>query len=89
MKLAEQGVKIIGLNYKDEDEKAKQWLGRLGNPYALNIVDAEGRMGLNLGVYGAPETFVVDKTGIIRYRHAGDLNARVWQGQMAPIFDSL
>lgn len=89
MQLAEQGVPIVGLNYKDEDEKAKGWLEQLGNPYTHNLVDAEGRMGLNLGVYGAPETFIVDAKGIIRHRHAGDLNARVWQGKLAPIYNSL
>ncbi len=89
MQLAERGIKIVGLNYKDEDAKAHEWLRRLGNPYQLNIVDADGRMGLNLGVYGAPETFVVDKDGIIRYRHAGDLNQRVWETKIAPIFSTL
>lgn len=89
MKLAEQGVPIVGLNYKDEDDKAIAWLTRLGDPYVLNIVDADGRLGLYLGVYGAPETFVVDKDGIIRYRHAGDLNERVWQGKLAPVYNGL
>lgn len=89
MKLAEQGVKIVGLNYKDENDKALQWLERLGDPYHLNIVDAEGILGLNLGVYGAPETFIVDREGVIRHRHAGDLNDRVWKSQLAPIFGSL
>lgn len=89
MMLAEKGVRIVGLNYKDEDEKALGWLKRLGDPYLFNIVDKEGRLGLYLGVYGAPETFIVDKNGTILLRHAGDLNARVWQDQFAPIMDEL
>lgn len=87
--LADRGVKIIGLNYKDENDKARQWLARLGNPYEFNIVDPDGRMGLNLGVYGAPETFIIDRKGVIRFRHAGDMNERVWQGEMASIFKGL
>ncbi len=89
MKLAEEGVTIVGLNYKDENEKALQWLERLGDPYLLNIVDADGRLGLHLGVYGAPETFIVGKDGTILHRHAGDLNARIWSVQFLPILKAL
>lgn len=85
MKLAERGVKIVGINYKDENEPARQWLKKLGNPYALNIVDQEGRLGLDLGVYGAPETFVIDKNGMVKYRHVGEVNEKVWQGMLAPL----
>ncbi len=89
MTLAEQGIRIVGLNYKDEDQKALAWLERLGDPYAFNIVDPEGRLGLRLGVYGAPETFVVDQHGTILYRHAGDLNPRVWEQHFATIWQDL
>lgn len=89
MTLAEQGVPIVGLNYKDDDNKAVRWLKQLGNPYTHNLVDADGRMGLNLGVYGAPETFIVDAQGIIRMRHAGDLNERVWASKLEPVFADL
>lgn len=85
MTLAERGVKIVSINYKDEDEEAKGWLARLGNPYALTIVDREGRLGLDLGVYGAPETFVVDAQGIIRHRHVGEVNEKVWKSTLAPL----
>ncbi|MFT5083807.1 MAG: cytochrome c biogenesis protein CcmG/thiol:disulfide interchange protein DsbE [Lentisphaeria bacterium] len=85
VELSQNGVVIVGLNYKDEDDKAKQWLKRLGNPYAYNVVDAEGRMGLDLGVYGAPETFVVDSNGVIRYRHVGVVNDGVWKTILAPM----
>lgn len=88
-KLAEQGIPIVGVSYKDENDKALQWLNRLGDPYLFNIVDTDGRLGLSLGVYGAPETYIVDKNGVIQYRHAGDVNERVWSGKMAPIFNSL
>jgi cytochrome c biogenesis protein CcmG/thiol:disulfide interchange protein DsbE len=84
--LAEQGVRVVGLNYKDDRAKAVNWLNTLGNPYALSLYDGSGMLGLDLGVYGAPETFLIDGHGIVRYRHAGDLNARVWQREVAPLW---
>ena len=84
--LAEQGVRVVGLNYKDDRAKAVNWLNTLGNPYALSLYDGSGMLGLDLGVYGAPETFLIDGQGIVRYRHAGDLNARVWQQEVAPLW---
>lgn len=77
--LAAEGVRIIGINYKDDDDEAKVWLRDYGNPYEFNISDPKGKLGLELGVYGAPETFFVDGDGIIRAKHVGDLNLRVWQ----------
>ncbi len=62
---------LIGLNYKDESGAAKQWLENRGDPYLLSIVDADGRTGIEYGVYGVPETFVIDKKGLIRYKHTG------------------
>lgn len=76
--LAAEGIRIIGINYKDDDEEAKIWLRDYGNPYEFNISDPKGKLGLELGVYGAPETFFVDGDGIIRAKHVGDLNQRVW-----------
>lgn len=64
-------VTIAGLNYKDEAAAANQWLAQLGNPYNVSIMDKDGRVGIDYGVYGVPETFVVDKRGIIRYKHTG------------------
>ncbi|PPD34744.1 MAG: DsbE family thiol:disulfide interchange protein [Methylomonas sp.] len=64
-------VTIVGLNYKDEASAANQWLAQLGNPYNVSIMDKDGRVGIDYGVYGVPETFVVDKRGIIRYKHTG------------------
>ena len=86
--LAQQGVKIVGINYKDDDFKARQWLKAYGNPYLFNIADPDGQLGLELGVYGAPETFLVDSQGIIRGKHVGDLNARVWE-KLQPQFEAL
>ncbi|GAB2199048.1 DsbE family thiol:disulfide interchange protein [Sessilibacter sp. MAH4] len=89
VELAEQGVNIYGMNYKDDTEEAKRWLARLGNPYSMNIVDDEGRLGLDLGVFGAPETYVVDSEGFIRYKHIGVVTKDIWQSKIAPIYSSL
>ena len=83
--LAKQGVKIIGLNYKDDRAKAFEWLTRLGNPYLITLYDGDGMLGLDLGVYGAPETFIIDAKGIIQYRHVGDVNAQNWRDTLQPI----
>ncbi|MGB7802263.1 thiol:disulfide interchange protein DsbE [Buttiauxella sp.] len=85
--LKAQGVRVVGMNYKDDRRKAINWLNELGNPYALSLFDGNGMLGLDLGVYGAPETFLIDGKGIIRYRHAGDLNDRVWQQELKPLWD--
>ncbi|MBD1389829.1 DsbE family thiol:disulfide interchange protein [Neiella sp. HB171785] len=84
--LAAQGVKIVGLNYKDEPTKARRWLAQLGDPYVLNVLDYEGTFAIDLGVYGAPETFIVDRQGVIQYRHVGDVNVRVWQEKLADLY---
>lgn len=85
--LATEDIFIIGLNYKDDSRgKAVQWLQELGDPYQINLFDYSGLLALDLGVYGAPETFVVDHEGVIRYRHVGDLNTQVWQTTVGPIY---
>lgn len=89
MTLKEQGVRIIGVNYKDNIEGAEKWLKDLLNPYYLSVVDKNGRLGLDLGVYGAPETFIIDKQAIIRYRYAGEVNEEVWLETLKPIVESL
>ena len=89
-KLAEQDIYIVGLNYKDDSrEKAVNWLNTLGDPYQVNLFDEAGRVALDLGVYGAPETFILDAEGIIRYRHVGDVNDRVWSQILLPIYQCL
>lgn len=82
---AENSVPVIGLNYKDERTSAQVWLQQLGNPYQFNIYDEQGMLGLDLGVYGAPETYVLDAKGVIRHRHVGVLTAEVWQQLKAMI----
>ena len=83
LELAGRGVKILGLNYKDESAAAVDWLAELGDPYAVSVADTEGMLGLDMGVYGAPETYVVDAEGIVRHRHVGVLDAAVWNQDMA------
>lgn len=84
--LAARGVRIAGVNYKDSRAKALAWLNTLGNPYTLSVVDGDGMLELDLGVYGAPETFLIDGQGIVRYRHAGDMNDRVWRQDVEPLY---
>ncbi len=87
--LQKQGAHIIGIDYKDNTADAQRWIAELGNPYDDIIVDEEGRLGLDLGVFGAPETYVVDKQGVIRYKHIGDLNQKVWDETIQPIVKAL
>ncbi|UPR30836.1 DsbE family thiol:disulfide interchange protein [Vibrio crassostreae] len=88
-KLADQGVKIIGLNYKDDRNKAVGWLKELGNPYLISLFDGNGMLGLDLGVYGAPETFLIDANGVVRYRHVGDVNPTNWTSTLEPMYQEL
>lgn len=87
--LAKQGVPIIGLNYKDDRVKALEWLSDLGDPYSLNLYDPKGSFGFDLGVYGAPETYVIDQQGVVRYRHVGEINQRIWEAQIEPRYREL
>lgn len=87
--LARRGVAIYGINYKDEDQAALRWLQDLGDPYIANIADREGTLALDLGVYGAPETYLVDADGVIRYRHVGVVDERVWTTILQPIYEQL
>jgi cytochrome c biogenesis protein CcmG/thiol:disulfide interchange protein DsbE len=89
VQIGESGVPIYGINYKDEDAAAQRWLTELGNPYRANIVDREGTLGLDLGVYGAPETYLVDANGVVRYRHVGVVDERVWQTILQPLYKQL
>lgn len=84
----EEGVVIYGINYKDDRAAANAWLERYLDPYVLNVFDEKGTLGLDLGVYGAPETYVLDAQGVIRYKHVGAVDEAVWQqlkGIMAKI----
>jgi cytochrome c biogenesis protein CcmG/thiol:disulfide interchange protein DsbE len=82
-------VPIIGLNYKDRREDALGWLGSLGNPYELSLSDGDGRLGIDLGVYGVPETFVIDKQGVIRYKQIGPITPEVWEQKLAPLIKEI
>ena len=78
-KLASMGVNIHGVNYKDDNAAAQKWLSEFHDPYQLNISDPKGTLGLDLGVYGAPETFFVDAKGIIRHKFVGVIDEAIWR----------
>jgi len=87
--LAQQGVSILGVDYKDEPEKARQWLREKGNPYAAVVDDRAGNLGLDLGVTGAPETYLIDSRGVVRLRYQGPLDERVWTETVQPLLDRI
>lgn len=88
--LAQQNrIEIFGLNYKDDPRRAEDWLRKHKNPYKRIIVDSEGDLGLDLGVYGVPETFVIDKQGVIRYKQVGPLNEQIINEVILPLLDEL
>jgi cytochrome c biogenesis protein CcmG/thiol:disulfide interchange protein DsbE len=89
IQIGASGVPIYGINYKDEDAAAGRWLAELGDPYRANIADREGSLGLDLGVYGAPETYLVDAAGVVRYRHVGVVDERVWKTILQPLYQEL
>ena len=88
-KLAEKGVLIYGINYKDDNAAALKWLAEFHNPYQLDIRDEDGNLGLNLGVYGAPETFFIDAKGVIRDKYVGVIDEVVWREQLAAKYQAL
>jgi len=89
MHMAGAGIPIYGVNYKDKPEDAKRFLTQLGNPFIAGGADREGKLAIDLGVYGYPETFIVDANGIIRYRHAGPINKPDWEHTIRPIVQKL
>jgi cytochrome c biogenesis protein CcmG/thiol:disulfide interchange protein DsbE len=80
---------VIGLNYKDAREEALPWLERNGNPYQLIVYDRDGRIGIDYGVYGVPETYVIDRQGVIRYKHIGPLSADAVREKVEPLVKEL
>ena len=82
-------VPIYGLNYKDRREDALAWLGELGDPYTARAVDLDGRVGIDYGVYGAPETYVIDQAGMIRLKHVGPITPDVWSKKILPVVQEL
>ena len=88
--LAKKGVlPILGLNYKDKGEEAKRWLAQFGNPYQLSAVDADGRIGIDYGVYGVPETYLIDAEGVIRFKQIGPLTPAVLEQKLLPMAAAL
>ena len=75
----EEGIKVIGINYKDNSKKAILWLKELGNPYTNVAVDKSGRIAIDWGVYGIPETFIVNSKGVIKYRHVGPVTKKIYK----------
>ncbi len=81
----EKVVPIIGLNYKDQRDDAVGFLSGMGNPYDMSLMDPDGRLGIELGVYGVPETFLIDKQGVIRYKHIGPISEQALQKTILPL----
>lgn len=84
LELAKNGIPIVGLNYKDVRQAAMKYLEIHGNPFKYNIYDERGDLGLDLGVYGAPETYLIDAEGVIRYRHVGVISPQNWRELLWP-----
>ena len=82
-------VPLYGLNYKDQRPDALKWLAQFGDPYTLSIMDNDGRIGIDYGVYGVPETYVIDKQGIIRYKRIGAITPQVLESQILPLVKKL
>jgi cytochrome c biogenesis protein CcmG/thiol:disulfide interchange protein DsbE len=80
---------IYGLNYKDKREDALSWLGELGDPYVLSVSDNDGRVGIDYGVYGAPETYLIDRNGIIRFKQIGPVTPDIWKEKILPLASQL
>lgn len=87
--IKKSGVAVVGLNYKDEGTDAKRWLKQFGNPYYAVAVDYEGRTGIDWGVYGVPETFVIDKKGVIRLKHIGPVSDKDAREELIPLIEQL
>lgn len=85
----EENISLYGVNYNDDSNKAIRWLERNENPFQFNIVDDKGKLAIDLGVYGAPETFVVDPDGVIQYRWVGPVTRLVWDSKILPVVSVL
>ena len=82
-------VPLVGLNYKDQRDDALKWLSRFGDPYQFSVVDADGRIGIDYGVYGVPETYVIDRAGNIRYRQVGPITPADLDQKIKPLLAEL
>ncbi|MEZ5463087.1 DsbE family thiol:disulfide interchange protein [Dokdonella sp.] len=83
------GIPIVGFNYKDEADDAKRWLARFGNPYSVIVADRDGRVAIDFGVYGAPESFLVDATGVIRYKRIGAITPEILAFEIRPRLEAM
>ncbi len=81
---ATTSLRIVGVNYKDDPQQAMRWLQEFGDPYEFNLLDLDGTLGVELGVYGAPESFLLDSEGTIIYKRVGEINQRIWQRELVP-----
>jgi cytochrome c biogenesis protein CcmG, thiol:disulfide interchange protein DsbE len=82
-------VALYGLNYKDKRSDGQRWLAQFGDPYDASIVDADGRVGIDYGVYGVPETFIIDKQGVVRFKHIGPITPEVLRERIEPLLKQL
>lgn len=85
----DRGIRLIGLNYKDDRAEALAWLKSEGDPYSASAFDEAGRVGMDYGVYGVPETFIIDREGVIRYKHIGPIDARTLAEEIRPLLERL
>jgi len=87
--LARSGkLKVVGYNYKDETDAANKWLQQFGNPYDLILFDDSGRVALDWGIYGAPETFLIDAKGIVRWKHVGPITPEIIEQEILPALET-
>ncbi|MCX7628101.1 MAG: DsbE family thiol:disulfide interchange protein [Methylophilaceae bacterium] len=89
MEMARSGIVMVGLDYKDDEAQASAFLSRSGNPYTIVVVDADGRVGMDYGVYGVPETYVIDRAGIIRYKQIGPITQKALREKILPLLQRL
>ena len=85
----EQKLPLYGLNHRDDPRAADEWLRRLGNPYVASLMDRDGQVGLDYGVSGVPETLVIDRAGVVRYRHVGPVTLQAWTQHLRPLLEAL
>ena len=85
----ESDITLVGINYKDDVEDAREFLDERGNPFTYSLIDPDGHLGIDMGITAPPETFIVDTNGTIRYRHVGEINNRVWQETFLPVLEQL
>jgi cytochrome c biogenesis protein CcmG/thiol:disulfide interchange protein DsbE len=88
-RLAASGATVVGLNYKDAREDAIPWLARNGNPFVASLYDGAGRIALDYGVYGVPETYVIDRKGVIRYKRIGPVTPEILRDKVEPLLKEL